>query len=141
MASLAQSGAPAAAVLRRPLSAALLDYAISDVLHLHALADKLLAELERRGLMEAFRLKNLETQNTERAWDPFANYTRIPGFLPGARYAHLLTADGFDEAVDLQTVRSDPRIILAYEWNGQPLPQPHIRLDRAMEFLFGDRLG
>jgi predicted YcjX-like family ATPase len=25
--------------------------------------------------------------------------------------------------------------------DGQPLPQPHIRLDRAMEFLFGDRLG
>ncbi len=66
--------------LRRPLSPALLDYAISDVLHLHALADELLAELERRGLLEAFRLKNLETQNAERAWDPFANYTRIPGF-------------------------------------------------------------
>jgi len=66
--------------LRRPLSTALLDYAISDVLHLHALADELLAELERKGLLEAFRLKNLETQNAERAWDPFANYTRIPGF-------------------------------------------------------------
>jgi ribonuclease D len=66
--------------LRRPLSTALLDYAISDVLHLHALADELLAELERKGLTEAFRLKNLETQNAERAWDPFVNYTRIPGF-------------------------------------------------------------
>jgi len=45
--------------------------------------------------------------------------------LPGARYAHLLTADGFDEAVELATIRSDPRILLAYEWNGQPLTQPH----------------
>ncbi len=43
----------------------------------------------------------------------------------GATYAHMLTADGFDEAVDLKTVRSDPRIVLAYEWNGQPLTQPH----------------
>jgi ribonuclease D len=80
--------------LRRPLSSALLDYAISDVLHLHALAGELLAELERKGLMEAFRLKNLETQNEERAWDPFANYTRIPGFnrLPreDRRFARVL---------------------------------------------------
>lgn len=80
--------------LRRPLSSALLDYAISDVLHLHALADELLAELERKGLVEAFRLKNLETQNEERAWDPFANYTRIPGFnrLPreDRRFARVL---------------------------------------------------
>ena len=66
--------------LRRPLSAALLDYAISDVLHLHRLADEMLAELQSKGLLEAFRVKNLETQDAERAWDPFANYTRIPGF-------------------------------------------------------------
>ena len=66
--------------LRRPLSSALLDYAISDVLHLHRLADEMLAELQARGLLETFRVKNLETQDAERAWDPFANYTRIPGF-------------------------------------------------------------
>ena len=45
--------------------------------------------------------------------------------LPSATYAHFLTADGFDEAVALATVRSDPRILLAYDWNGQPLPQEH----------------
>jgi ribonuclease D len=80
--------------LRRPLSPALLDYAISDVLQLHRLADEMLAELESKGLLEAFRLKNLETQNAERAWDPFANYTRIPGFnrLPREekRFARVL---------------------------------------------------
>ena len=80
--------------LRRPLSPALLDYAISDVLHLHALADALLADLEGRGLMEKFRQKNLETQDADRVWDPFANYTRIPGFgrmsRPDRRFAQVL---------------------------------------------------
>jgi ribonuclease D len=80
--------------LRRPLSPALLDYAISDVLHLHALADTLLAELERKGLTEKFLQKNLETQDAERSWDPFANFTRIPGFgrmsQPDRQFARLL---------------------------------------------------
>lgn len=80
--------------LRRPLSPALLDYAISDVLHLHGLADTLLTELERRGLTEKFRQKNLETQEAERSWDPFANYTRIPGFgrmsRPDRQFARIL---------------------------------------------------
>jgi ribonuclease D len=80
--------------LRRPLSPALLEYAISDVLHLHELADSLLSELERRNLLEAFRAKNLETQNAERSWDPFANYTRIPGFgrmsRPDRQFARVL---------------------------------------------------
>jgi ribonuclease D len=80
--------------LRRPLSPALLDYAISDVLHLHRLADEMLAELEGKGLLETFRVKNLETQDAERVWDPYANYTRIPGFnrLPreDKRFAKVL---------------------------------------------------
>lgn len=66
--------------LRRPLSPALLDYAISDVMNLFALSDSLMEELQQKGLGEAFRLKNLETQNAERSWDPYSNYTRIPGF-------------------------------------------------------------
>lgn len=66
--------------LRRPLTPPLLEYAISDVLHLHELQDSLMAELEQKGLTEAFRVKNLQTQNAERSWDPYSNYTRIPGF-------------------------------------------------------------
>jgi len=66
--------------LRRPLSPGLLDYAISDVMHLFSLSDTLLRELEDRGLMEIFLTKNQETQNAERTWDPYSNYTRIPGF-------------------------------------------------------------
>jgi DMSO/TMAO reductase YedYZ molybdopterin-dependent catalytic subunit len=42
-----------------------------------------------------------------------------------ARYAHILAQDGFDEVVDLAKVDSDPRVILAYDWNGQPLPTSH----------------
>ncbi len=45
--------------------------------------------------------------------------------LAGARYAHLLSADGFDESVDLATVDRDRRILLTYAWNGRPLPQEH----------------
>lgn len=45
--------------------------------------------------------------------------------LPSARYAHLLSDDGFDEVIDLATIRSDPRIVLAYDWNGRPLPTEH----------------
>jgi len=45
--------------------------------------------------------------------------------LPAARYAHLLSSDGFDEVIDLATIQSDPRIVLAYAWNGQPLPPEH----------------
>jgi DMSO/TMAO reductase YedYZ molybdopterin-dependent catalytic subunit len=44
---------------------------------------------------------------------------------PGARWAHLLAADGYDEAVDLATVHNDPRLLLVYDWNGHPLPQEH----------------
>jgi DMSO/TMAO reductase YedYZ molybdopterin-dependent catalytic subunit len=42
-----------------------------------------------------------------------------------ARFAHLLSQDGFDEVVDLALVRSDPRVMLVYAWNGQPLPPEH----------------
>jgi len=45
--------------------------------------------------------------------------------LPAARYAHLLSQDGYDEVIDLAMIQSDPRIVLAYAWNGQPLPPEH----------------
>jgi ribonuclease D len=80
--------------LRRPLSRALLDYAISDVLHLLELADKLMAELQGRGLAETFAARNLEQQNATRAWNPLPNFTRIPGYnrlpRPDRRHARIL---------------------------------------------------
>ena len=44
---------------------------------------------------------------------------------PAARYVQMLAKDGFDESVALSTVRSDPRVILAYDWNGEPLTEAH----------------
>jgi ribonuclease D len=66
--------------MRRPLSRAMLEYAISDVLHLLPLADTLMAELSQRGLLEVFLERNREQESAERTWNPLGNYTRIPGF-------------------------------------------------------------
>jgi ribonuclease D len=80
--------------MRRPLTQAMLDYAISDVLHLLDLADELMAELERKGLMAEFQARNEEQQTAERRWDPLANFTRIPGYNgmrgPQRRLARVL---------------------------------------------------
>jgi ribonuclease D len=73
--------------LRRPLPPELLDYAISDVMHLLSLADDLEAQLRQKGLREEYERRNRAAQEEERTWDPFANYVRIPGFnrLPRER--------------------------------------------------------
>lgn len=42
-----------------------------------------------------------------------------------ALYAHIRSVDGFHETVALDLVRSEPRIMLAYNWNGAPLPRVH----------------
>ena len=47
------------------------------------------------------------------------------GPAAGARWAHIWSADDFDEEVDLESVDSDPRIMLTYAWDGQPLPAKH----------------
>ena len=56
---------------------------------------------------------------------PFRDVLARPGPAAGARYAHIHSADGFDEEVDLELVNGDPRIVLAYAWDGQPLPRQH----------------
>ena len=56
---------------------------------------------------------------------PFRDVLADAGVQPSARYAHLLSQDGFDESVDLATIRGDPRIVLAHSWNGRPLPTQH----------------
>ena len=66
--------------LRRPLSRALLDYAISDVTHLLELADRLETALKEKGLLAEFQARNQAAQDAERAWDPMSNYIRIPGY-------------------------------------------------------------
>jgi DMSO/TMAO reductase YedYZ molybdopterin-dependent catalytic subunit len=56
---------------------------------------------------------------------PLRDVLKKAGPLPAARYAHITAADGFDEVVDLNAVNSDPRIMLVYAWNGEPLPREH----------------
>ena len=43
----------------------------------------------------------------------------------GARYLVIKSGDGFHETVDLDLIASDDRIMLCYEWDGQPLPFDH----------------
>ena len=42
-----------------------------------------------------------------------------------ARYLHITSGDGFYETVDLDLIASDERIMLAYEWDGNPIPLDH----------------
>jgi DMSO/TMAO reductase YedYZ molybdopterin-dependent catalytic subunit len=42
-----------------------------------------------------------------------------------ARYLVITSADGFYETVDLDLIASDERIMLAYAWDGQPIPVDH----------------
>ena len=45
--------------------------------------------------------------------------------LPDARYLVIRSGDGFYETVDLELIRSDPRIMLAYSWDERPIPVDH----------------
>ncbi len=42
-----------------------------------------------------------------------------------ARFAYMTAVDGFYECIDLDLVRADPRIMLAYAWNRRPLTAEH----------------
>jgi DMSO/TMAO reductase YedYZ molybdopterin-dependent catalytic subunit len=42
-----------------------------------------------------------------------------------ARFLHITSADGFHESVDLDLIRSDPRIMFCYAWDGNTLPVGH----------------
>ena len=47
------------------------------------------------------------------------------GVKADGRYLILTSADGFYETINLDLVKEDPRIMLAYAWNGAPLPVEH----------------
>ncbi|MGQ9910204.1 MAG: molybdopterin-dependent oxidoreductase [Candidatus Flexifilum sp.] len=47
------------------------------------------------------------------------------GIPEGATHVRIYAADGFDEIVALDQVRADERIMLAYEWEDQPLTVEH----------------
>ncbi len=42
-----------------------------------------------------------------------------------ARYASIRSKDGIHESVSLDLANGDPRVMLTYAWDGQPLPQAH----------------
>ena len=44
---------------------------------------------------------------------------------PDARYLSISCGDGFYETVDLDLIDSDKRIMLAYNWDGKPIPFDH----------------
>jgi DMSO/TMAO reductase YedYZ molybdopterin-dependent catalytic subunit len=44
---------------------------------------------------------------------------------PEARYLVITSADGFHETVDLSLIDGDQRIMLAYDWDGRPIPMDH----------------
>ena len=43
----------------------------------------------------------------------------------GAKHLVITSGDGFHETVDLDLIASDERIMLCYEWDGNPLPFDH----------------
>ncbi|HEY6102479.1 MAG TPA: molybdopterin-dependent oxidoreductase [bacterium] len=47
------------------------------------------------------------------------------GLRPEATHLKISSADGFFEIVPLETINSDERVMLAYAWDGVPLPNKH----------------
>jgi predicted YcjX-like family ATPase len=73
-------------------------------------------------------------------FDGLAEAAIYPGELPADPEAVFLNAArGESEEASCRFVRFRPPAAVWSE-DGTPLPPPHIRLDRALQFLFGDRL-
>ena len=47
------------------------------------------------------------------------------GLQEDARYLYITCGDGFHETVDLDLINSDKRVMLAYNWDGRPIPFDH----------------
>lgn len=47
------------------------------------------------------------------------------GLTPSATHLHMRSADGYDEVVSIEEINADERIMLAYAWDGLPLPTEH----------------
>jgi DMSO/TMAO reductase YedYZ molybdopterin-dependent catalytic subunit len=48
-----------------------------------------------------------------------------------AAYLYITSADGYYETLSLDLVRSDPRIMLCYSWDGSPLDPGSLRNEAA----------
>ena len=60
-------------------------------------------------------------------WTGVSLMRLLPELMPGAGATHLriTSADGFFESVAIATIQRDERIMLAYAWDGVPLPSEH----------------
>jgi DMSO/TMAO reductase YedYZ molybdopterin-dependent catalytic subunit len=47
------------------------------------------------------------------------------GVKPEAKYLFITSGDGFYESLSLELINSDERIMLAYDWDGLPIPVDH----------------
>lgn len=47
------------------------------------------------------------------------------GIQDGGNHIEITSVDGFHETVALDLINADPRIMLTYEWDGEPLPVEH----------------
>jgi DMSO/TMAO reductase YedYZ molybdopterin-dependent catalytic subunit len=69
---------------------------------------------------------------------PLRDVLAQAGPRPDARYAHVYSADGFDEEIEMEVINIDPRILLVYAWDGEPLPTDH---GFPLRLLIPDRYG
>ena len=92
-----------------------------------------LAELRRRKAMDQFITLSCVSNpvagdliGTTR-WTGVSLRELLPalGLRPQATHLKFHSADGFFETVSLATIQSDPRVMLAYAWDGVPLPVEH----------------
>jgi hypothetical protein len=60
-------------------------------------------------------------------WTGVSLQQLLPGLAlqPSATHLKIRSADGFYEIVALETIRTDPRVMLTYAWDGLPLPEKH----------------
>lgn len=60
-------------------------------------------------------------------WTGVSLQTIMDVVQPKANGTHLriTSADGFDEVLDLSLAQEDSRVMLAYDWDGEPLRQKH----------------
>jgi hypothetical protein len=60
------------------------------------------------------------------------------GVQGNGRYLRILSADGFDETLDLKLIDEDERIMLTYAWDDEPLPE---RNGFPLRIYIPDRYG
>lgn len=66
--------------LKRPLAGDAIEYALNDVIYLHALKDAIYRRLLDKGLMDQFFIKNMLIQVRDYTRDPSDRYRKVKGY-------------------------------------------------------------